>query len=121
MITPSASVRSRIEQLKRAGFQFSVDDFGMGYSSLAILQTTQFNYLKIDRQFVSTLDNAPESQAVVRAIIELAHALHMHAIAEGIETPTQLGILKQLGCDFGQGYYLHRPMTQEQLHDLLNA
>jgi len=121
MITPSASVRARIEQLKRAGFQFSVDDFGVGYSSLAALQTTQFNYLKIDRHFVSTLDSAPESQAVVRAIIELAHGLHMHAIAEGIETPQQLEILKQLGCDFGQGYLLHRPMTREQLHELLNA
>ena len=121
MITPSASVRARIEQLERAGFQFSVDDFGVGYSSLAVLQTTQFNYLKIDRHFVSTLDIAPKSQAVVRAIIELAHGMHMHAIAEGIETPQQLEVLKQLGCDFGQGYLLHRPMTREQLHELLNV
>jgi diguanylate cyclase (GGDEF)-like protein/PAS domain S-box-containing protein len=121
MITPSASVRARIEQLKRAGFQFSIDDFGVGYSSLAVLQTTPFNYLKIDRHFVSTLEYAPESQAVVRAIIELAHGLHMHAIAEGIETPTQLEILKELGCDFGQGYLLHRPMMRDQLYELLDA
>ncbi len=121
MLHPSALVRTRIEHLKKAGFQFSVDDFGVGYSSLAVLQTTQFNYLKIDRHFVSTLDTTPTSQAVVRAIIELAHGLHMQAIAEGIETPLQLEVLKQLGCDLGQGYLLHRPMTQDQLHELLKS
>jgi EAL domain-containing protein (putative c-di-GMP-specific phosphodiesterase class I) len=77
--------------------------------------------LKIDRHFVSTLNNHPESQAVVRAIIELAHGMGMQAIAEGIETQTQLEVLKQLGCDFGQGYYLCRPMTQQHLNDLLLA
>jgi EAL domain-containing protein (putative c-di-GMP-specific phosphodiesterase class I) len=121
MLHPSAIVRARIDQLKTSGFEFSIDDFGVGYSSLAVLQNTQFNYLKIDRHFVSTLNNNPESQAVVRAIIELAHGMNMQAIAEGIETQTQLEVLKQLGCEFGQGYYLHRPMTQQQLNDLLAA
>ena len=118
---PSSVVRTRIAQLKEAGFKFSIDDFGVGYSSLAVLQNTQFNYLKIDRHFVSSLNNNPESQAVVRAIIELAHGMKMCAIAEGIETQTQLEVLQQLGCDFGQGYFLHRPMTQQQLNDLLTA
>ena len=121
IISPSSAVRTRIEQLKKVGFQFSVDDFGVGYSSLAVLQNMQFNYLKIDRHFVSTLNSAPESQALVRAIIELAHGLRMQAVAEGIETHTQLEILKQLGCDLGQGYLLHRPMTRDQLRDLLTA
>lgn len=119
MLHPSALVRTRIDQLKTAGFKFSIDDFGVGYSSLAVLQNTQFHYLKIDRHFVSTLNITPESQAVVRAIIELAHGMNMQAIAEGIETETQLEILKQLGCDFGQGYYLSRPMTQQALNELL--
>jgi EAL domain-containing protein (putative c-di-GMP-specific phosphodiesterase class I) len=57
----------------------------------------------------------------VRAIIELAHGLNMQAVAEGIETQTQLDVLRQLGCDFGQGYLLHRPMTQDQLCELLYA
>lgn len=121
MLHPSGVVRTRIDQLKTSGFKFSIDDFGVGYSSLAVLQTTQFNYLKIDRYFVSTLNNHPESQAVVRAIIELAHGMSMQAIAEGIETQTQLEVLKQLGCDFGQGYHLCRPMTQQHLTDLLLA
>jgi diguanylate cyclase (GGDEF)-like protein/PAS domain S-box-containing protein len=119
MLHPSAVVRTRIDQLKAAGFQFSIDDFGVGYSSLAVLQNTRFNYLKIDQHFVSTLDNTPKSQAVVRAIIELAHGMNMQAIAEGIETQTQLEVLQQLGCDFGQGYYLARPMTQQQLNEVL--
>ena len=121
MLNSSSVVRKRIDQLKTAGFKFSIDDFGVGYSSLAVLQNTQFNYLKIDRHFVSSLNNSQESQALVRAIIELAHGLNMQAIAEGIETPTQLEILQQLGCDLGQGYLLHRPMTQEQLNDLLKT
>ena len=119
MLHPSAVVRTRIDQLKTAGFQFSIDDFGVGYSSLAVLQNTRFNYLKIDQHFVSTLDDNPKSQAVVRAIIELAHGMNMQAIAEGIETQTQLEVLQQLGCDFGQGYHLSRPMTQQQLNELL--
>jgi diguanylate cyclase (GGDEF)-like protein/PAS domain S-box-containing protein len=119
MLHRSDIVRARIDQLKTSGFEFSIDDFGVGYSSLAVLQNTQFNYLKIDQHFVSTLNNNPESQAVVRAIIELAHGMNMQAIAEGIETQTQLEVLKQLGCEFGQGYYLSRPMTQQQLNELL--
>ncbi len=119
MLHPSAVVRARIDQLKTAGFKFSIDDFGVGYSSLAVLQNTQFHYLKIDQHFVSTLSTTPESQAVIRAIIELAHGMNMQAIAEGIETQTQLDILKQLGCDFGQGYHLSRPMTQQALNELL--
>jgi EAL domain-containing protein (putative c-di-GMP-specific phosphodiesterase class I) len=121
MLRPTAAVRARIERLKLAGFQFSIDDFGVGYSSLAVLQDTQFHYLKIDRHFISTLDRTPESQAVIRAIIELAHGLNMQAIAEGIETQEQLEILQQLGCDLGQGYFLHRPMTGDQLYELLKA
>ncbi len=119
MLHPSDAVRTRIDQLKDAGFKFSIDDFGVGYSSLAVLQNTRFHYLKIDRHFVSTLNNTPESQAVVRAIIELAHGMNMQAIAEGIETQAQLDVLKQLGCDFGQGYHLSRPMTQQALNELL--
>lgn len=119
MLHSSAAVRTRIAQLKDAGFKFSIDDFGVGYSSLAVLQNTRFRYLKIDRHFVSTLNNTPESQAVVRAIIELAHGMNMQAIAEGIETQAQLEVLKQLGCDFGQGYHLSRPMTQQALNQLL--
>jgi len=121
MLRPTAAVHARIERLKLAGFQFSIDDFGVGYSSLAVLQDTQFHYLKIDRHFISTLDRTPESQAVIRAIIELAHGLNMQAIAEGIETQEQLEILQQLGCDLGQGYFLHRPMTGDQLYELLKA
>jgi diguanylate cyclase (GGDEF)-like protein len=118
---PSAVVRARITQLKSAGFKFSIDDFGVGYSSLAVLQNTRFNYLKIDRYFISTLNTNPENQAVVRAIIELAHGMNMQAIAEGIETQTQLEVLKQLGCDFGQGYHLCRPLTQQHLNELLTT
>ena len=103
-------------QLRELGVGLSVDDFGTGYSSLAYLSTMPITSLKIDRSFVQRLQaGAVDSKdtEVVRAVITLGQALGKAVIAEGIETPEQLAQLRKLGCEFGQGYLLARPLTPE--------
>jgi EAL domain-containing protein (putative c-di-GMP-specific phosphodiesterase class I) len=87
----------------------AIDDFGTGYSSLSYLRRFPAETLKIDASFVTGLGSDPESEAIVTAIIGLAQALHLHTIAEGVETPEQLGRLRDLGCDLLQGYLLSPP------------
>jgi len=103
-------------QLRELGVGLSVDDFGTGYSSLAYLSTLPITSLKIDRSFVQRLqgENADSKDTeVVRAVLTLGQALGKTVIAEGIETPAQLAQLRSLGCAFGQGYLLARPLTPE--------
>jgi EAL domain-containing protein (putative c-di-GMP-specific phosphodiesterase class I) len=103
-------------QLREIGVGLSVDDFGTGYSSLAYLSTLPITSLKIDRSFVQRLqDGQADSKdtEVVRAVITLGQALGKTVIAEGIETPAQLAQLRNLGCEFGQGYLLARPLSPE--------
>ena len=103
-------------QLREIGVGLSVDDFGTGYSSLSYLSTLPITSLKIDRSFVQRLQaGAADSKdtEVVRAVITLGQALGKTVIAEGIETPEQLAQLRNLGCEFGQGYLLARPLSPE--------
>ena len=103
-------------QLREIGVGLSVDDFGTGYSSLAYLSTLPITSLKIDRSFVQRLQEShvdTKDTEVVRAVITLGQALGKSVIAEGIETPAQLAQLRNLGCEFGQGYLLARPLTPE--------
>ncbi|HEY2429331.1 MAG TPA: EAL domain-containing protein, partial [Acidimicrobiales bacterium] len=101
--------------LKDLGVTIAVDDFGMGYSSLAYLQDFPVDILKVDRAFVARLDPAvPQRKALVGAIVDLAHALGQVAVAEGVETVEQLDQLRALGCDVGQGYLFGRPAPFEQ-------
>ena len=100
-------------ELREIGVGLSVDDFGTGYSSLSYLSTLPITSLKIDRSFVSQLGENSKNTEVVRAIITLGHALGKTVIAEGIETPAQLAQLRALGCSYGQGYLLARPLTAE--------
>ncbi len=100
-------------QLREIGVGLSVDDFGTGYSSLAYLSTLPITSLKIDRSFVSRLEDEAKDAEVVRAVITLGHALGKSVIAEGIETPEQLTKLRALGCSLGQGYLLARPLSAD--------
>jgi len=103
-------------QLRELGVGLSVDDFGTGYSSLAYLSTLPITSLKIDRSVVQRLQGGAadtKDTEVVRAVITLGQALGKSVIAEGIETPEQLAQLRNLGCEFGQGYLLARPLTPE--------
>lgn len=101
----SGSSLMLIRDLRALGFKVSVDDFGTGYSSLSYLKQFPLDTLKIDRSFVMELQPDTDGYVVVKAIIDLAQALGLKTVAEGIETEAQMQLLAQLGCDFGQGYY----------------
>jgi diguanylate cyclase (GGDEF)-like protein/PAS domain S-box-containing protein len=103
--------------LRRLGVHISIDDFGTGYSSLAYLKRFPVTALKIDRTFVDGLGTEVEDTSIVEAIVTLAHALGLIAVAEGLETPTQLEKLRAIGCDYAQGFLLGRPMPAELIGD----
>lgn len=103
-----------LRAFRARGFEFAIDDFGTGYSSLAYLQKFQARQLKIDRYFISALDDGgPEARAIINAIIMLAQTLGMEVVAEGVETSSQMSHLRALGCDQIQGYLLSRPMPPD--------
>ena len=110
---------SILKELKSLGIEFSLDDFGTGYSSLSYLHQFPFDTIKIDRSFVNSIGDNIEKLGIVRAIVALAHNLGMDTIAEGIETVNQLAQLKALRCEYGQGYYLSKPLDQEILQNLI--
>lgn len=96
--------------LKATGVRLQLDDFGSGYSSLALLQRYAVDALKIDRMFVERVARGGKDEAVVRAVVELGRALGLEVIAEGVETPLQARALVHLGCDVLQGYHFGAPM-----------
>lgn len=100
-----------MNELKKLGVSLAIDDFGTGYSSLAYLRAFPFDYLKIDRQFVSCIDREPDNSAIVASMVTLAHALKLIVVAEGAETDAEIERLKSLGCDKSQGYFFGRPQS----------
>ena len=112
-------VEDVLAQLRRLGVELSVDDFGTGYSSLAFLQRVRVNEVKVDRSFVAGLVDSENSRALVRATVQLAHSLGARAVGEGVEDEALVGVLRELGCDYGQGYHLGRPMPADELRALL--
>ena len=109
----------KLVQLKNMGFKLSIDDFGTGYSSLSYLVQFPLDYLKIDRSFIQYITSIADKQAVVDAIIQMAHRLHMKVIAEGVEQKDQVKLLEKLGCDTIQGYYYAKPMPLHELDTFL--
>lgn len=110
-----------LQELKALGVKIAVDDFGTGYSSLSYLKHFPVDYLKIDRSFVSGLGHDPKDEGLVSAVIELARALDLHTIAEGVETGGQLERLRSLGCEWAQGFYLWKPMPPGPASALLSS
>jgi len=106
--------------LKQAGVRITLDDFGTGYSSLSYLQRFPFDKVKIDRSFVSQMEEDEGSMSIIRAVIALGKALHIQITAEGVETQPQLALLQHENCDLVQGYLLGRPMPLEKLSGLLS-
>jgi EAL domain-containing protein (putative c-di-GMP-specific phosphodiesterase class I) len=108
-----------LDDLRRMGVRISIDDFGMGYSSLSYLKRLPADTLKVDRSFVAGLGEDAEDTAIVRMIIELAHTLGMRIIAEGVESEEQAEQLREMGCDLGQGYYFAKPSPPEAASEFL--
>jgi len=109
-----------MDPLRHLGVRFSVDDFGTGYSSLNQLRTLPVDALKIDRSFIRDLEPSGSGcSTLVEGIIALAHSLNLEVVAEGVETTSQLDLLRSLGCDIYQGFLLARPMPAHQVEALL--
>ena len=114
-------VEDVLAQLRRIGVELSVDDFGTGYSSLAFLQRVRVNEVKVDRSFVAGLGSSASARALVKATVQLAHSLGARAVGEGVEDEHLAAVLRELGCDLGQGYSLGRPMAAGDLRALLGV
>ena len=102
------------------GIQLCIDDFGTGYSSLSRLHKFPLCTLKVDRSFVSKIQSQTEGAEIIHTIITLAHSLGMDVVAEGIETKTQLEKLKELECNYGQGYLISQPLDSLQTTEFLS-
>ncbi len=110
-----------LTRLRLQGFYLSIDDFGTGYSSLIQLARLPFSEIKLDQSFVTNAARSGESLIVVRSIIDLGHALGLKCTAEGVEDAEVLSLLKDLGCDYAQGYYIGHPMVPADLDAWLEA
>jgi EAL domain-containing protein (putative c-di-GMP-specific phosphodiesterase class I) len=113
-----------LHNLKRIGVQLAIDDFGLGYSSLSYLKRFPVDFLKIDRSFIAGLGGGPnvastKDAEIVKAMIQLTHALGLRVIAEGVETSEQLGRLRNMNCDLAQGNYFSEPLPSEELTVIL--
>lgn len=108
-----------LKELKSLGVSLAIDDFGTGYSSLSYLRRFPVDYLKIDRSFVDGLGEHPEDTVLVSGIVDLANALGLKVVAEGVETEEQLALLRKMGCDLAQGYRFARPLPGERAGTLL--
>src|SRR5581483_10561292 len=115
----AGSHRDTLTGLRELGLGLAIDDFGTGYSSLTYLKRFPVSVLKIDQAFVRGLGEDSADTAIVKSVIDLAHALGLVVVAEGVETADQVGHLRELGCDMAQGYFFARPQPAEDIEALL--
>ncbi len=108
-----------LSALHRMGVDLSLDDFGTGYSSLAYLKRFPVGKLKIDRSFVADLETDPDDWAIASTIVSMGRSLRMTVLAEGVEKPEQLALLRKMGCNMAQGYHFSRPTSAEEMADML--
>ncbi len=116
LMTQSDVVRGVLSKFKAQGIQIAIDDFGTGYSSLAYLQSFVVDVLKIDQVFLANLEQQNTQVNIVKTIINLADALELEVIAEGIETSGQISLLRSLKCKYGQGYFIAKPLRPDEVH-----
>jgi EAL domain-containing protein (putative c-di-GMP-specific phosphodiesterase class I) len=108
-----------LQEIGAMGVSIAIDDFGTGYSSLQYLAKLPVDTLKIDRSFIITMADDPDSMTIVSAVISLAHALNLVVVAEGVDADNQAQLLKQLNCDQMQGYLFSKPVSMDECPRLL--
>jgi diguanylate cyclase (GGDEF)-like protein len=118
LMRDAASALVVLRALKELGVLLAIDDFGTGYSSLSYLQRFPLDIVKVDRMFVEQLGMGSGGDEIVSAVIQLAHALGLEVVAEGVETEQQLAVLRSLACDFAQGFLFSRPVPAGELRTL---
>jgi diguanylate cyclase (GGDEF)-like protein/PAS domain S-box-containing protein len=119
LLQPTEEVLRVLHRFNQLGIRLTVDDFGIGYSSLSYLQRFPIQALKIDRTFVNRIGQALHDDTIVGAIIALAHSLHLRVLAEGVETAAQIEFLRERGCRAAQGFYYSLPVGQDRFLELL--
>ena len=119
MLEDFLHAKETLQKFKNLGVSIALDDFGTGFSSLSYLHQLPLDTLKIDRAFVNDMNKTKKSMRVVESIASLALSLNMNIVAEGIENKEQYSIIKDLGCQFGQGFYMSRPLPKEEIQKLL--
>jgi diguanylate cyclase (GGDEF)-like protein/PAS domain S-box-containing protein len=120
MKDPAGAVEM-LQQIKSLGVRLAIDDFGTGYSSLSYLHRFPLDTLKIDRSFISSMDDDGDGMEIARTILPMAKNLRLDVVAEGVETSEQFELLKKYNCAFGQGYYFSRPLAADGIATLLKG
>ena len=115
----SSAAAAVLNDLRSAGIGISIDDVGIGYSSLGYLEQLPVDQLKVDRTFVSRLDGSKRALAIVRSVVELAHAVGLQVVAEGVENSDQHSTLLAMGCDRAQGFLYARPVPPDSIPRIL--
>jgi EAL domain-containing protein (putative c-di-GMP-specific phosphodiesterase class I) len=119
MIDSAEQALQRIDELKQMGMKVAIDDFGTGYSSLSYLTNFPSDLLKIDKSFIDKMNQSDSSKQYVAMIINIGHTLDLKVISEGVESPDQIEVLRDIGCDYIQGYIWGKPMPPEEAYKLV--
>lgn len=113
------NILEQLGYLRERGFSISIDDFGAGYSSLNLLRSVPADILKIDKAFLDETEDSERSSFIIRDIVAMAKDIHMEVICEGVETAEQLAFLREIRCDYAQGYYFSRPLPESRFEEIL--
>ncbi len=116
LLSDSERIKKVLAGIRDLGIKIWLDDFGTGYSSLSYLQEYQFDGVKIDRSFIFCLSPENNNTSLIEAILSIAKSMKMQSVAEGIETEHQCLLLEQLGCEYGQGYLISRPLPAKEFN-----
>jgi diguanylate cyclase (GGDEF)-like protein/PAS domain S-box-containing protein len=121
VIISNSKVLNIVAELKKIGVSITIDDFGKGYSNLSYLQKIPLDRLKIDKSFIQNIKTAEDDELIIRALIAMAKDLNLEVLAQGVETEHQLNFLKKYNCEEGQGFLFSKPLTGNELEDLLKT